>query len=155
MVKQSIDYPWSRYRATVGYYEAGEWLDVDWTLSQFGRQKKRAIEKYSEFVEEGIYNDPPLNDLQGQLALGSDKFVTKVLAKLPKESQKDLSEIPKKQRRKIYALSTYFRNKDRSAAIYDAYYSGGYSQREIGDYWGHHYSTVSRWLKRYEEHRKT
>jgi len=155
MVKQSIDYPWSRYRTTVGYYEAGEWLDVGWTLSQFGRQKKRAIEKYSEFVEEGIYNDPPLNDLQGPLALGSDKFVTKVLAKLPKESQKDLSEIPKKQRRKIYVLSTYFRDKERSAAIYDAYYSRGYSQREIGDYLGHHYSTVSRRLKRYEEHRKT
>ena len=119
-------------------------------MSQFGRQKKRAIEKYSEFVEEGIYND-----LQGQLALGSDKFVTKVLAKLPKESQKDLSGIPKKQRRKIYALSTSFRNKDRSAAIYDAYYSGGYSQREIGDYLGYHYSTVSRWLKSFEEHRKT
>ena len=80
--------------------------------------------------------------------------MTKVLAKLPKESQKALSEIPKKRRRKIYALSTYFRNKDRSAAIYDAYYSGGYSQREIGEYWGYHYSTVSRWLKRHEEQRK-
>ena len=155
MVKQSIEYPWSSYRATVGYYQTGEWLDVEWTLSQFGRQKRRAIEKYSDFVEEGLYNDSPLNDLQGQLALGSDKFVTKVLAKLSKDSQKDLSEIPKKQRRKVYALSTYFKDKEKSAAIYDAYYSGGYSQREIGEYLGHHYSWVSRLLKTYERQRKT
>ena len=155
MVNHSMDYPWSSYRATVGYYEAGEWLDTDWTLSHFGRQKKRAIEKYSEFIEEGAYNESPLNDLQGQLALGSDKFVTKVFSKLPKESQKDLSEIPKKQRRKVYALSSYFKGKERTEGIYNAYYSGGYSQREIGEYLGHHYSTISRWLKRYEEQGKT
>jgi len=53
MVKQFIDYPWSRYRATVGYYKTGEWLNIYWTLSQFGRQKKRAIKKYSEFVSAG------------------------------------------------------------------------------------------------------
>jgi len=57
--------------------------------------------------------------------------VTKVFAKRPKASQKDLSEIPKKLRRKIYALNTYFKGKERAEAIYDAYYSGGYSQREI------------------------
>jgi DNA-directed RNA polymerase specialized sigma subunit len=87
--------------------------------------------------------------------LGSDQFVTKVLAKLPKKSQKELSEIPKKQRRKVYALSTYFRGKEKAAAIYDAYYSGGYSQREIGEYLGHHYSWVSRLLKIYERQGKT
>lgn len=154
IVRHSIDYPWSSYRATVGYYNASEWLDVNWTLSQFAKQKKKAIEKYSQFVEEGIYSDSPLNDLQGQLALGTDKFVTKVLSKLPKAKQQDLSEIPKKQRRKVYALSTYFKSKEKRAAIYEAYYSGGYSQREIGDYLGNHYSTISRWLKQYEEQGK-
>jgi len=69
MVKQSIDYPWSSYRATVGYYKTGEWLNVDWTLSQFSRQKKRGIEKYCEFVEEGTYNDLPLKELQGHSAV--------------------------------------------------------------------------------------
>ena len=59
------------------------------------------------------------NDLQGQLALGRDKFLTRVLAKFAKDSQKDLSEIPKKQRRRVYALSTYFKDKEKSAAIYD------------------------------------
>jgi len=155
MVKELIDYPWSSYRATVGYYKAGEWLDVDWVLSQFGKQKRRAIEKYCQFIEEGVTESSPLSDLQGQLVLGSEKFVTKALSKLPKEKQKDLSEIPKKQRRKIYALSTYFKINDKDKSIAEAYYSGGYSQREIGDYLGCHYSRVSQRLKKYERQLKT
>jgi len=155
MLTDLLDYPWCSYRATVGYYEAGEWLNTDWVLSQFGKQKKRAIEKYKQFVQEGVGESSPMNNLQGQLLLGSDKFVTKALSKLPKAKQKDLSEVPKKQRRKVYALSTYLKNKTQEAGIAEAYYSGGYSQREIGEYLGCHYSTVSRMLKRYEWQGKT
>lgn len=155
MVREPIGYPWSSYRAMVGYYKAGEWLEVDWMLSQFSKQKKRAIEKYRAFVIEGIGESSPLENLQGQLVLGSDKFVTKALSKLPKEKQQDLSEIPKKQRRKVYALSTYFRKYEEDKAIAEAYYSGGYSQRQIGEYLGCHYSRVSQRLKRYERQIKT
>jgi putative transposase len=150
MVSQSIDYPWSSYRATIGYYESGDWLDVEWVLSQFGKQRKRATKKYQEFIEEGVDEPSPMSKLQGQLVLGSEKFVTKALSKLPKEKQQDLSEIPKKQRRKVLALSTYFKQYAREKAVYEAYYSGGYSQREIGDYIGCHYATVSKLLKRME-----
>jgi len=96
-----------------------------------------------------------MSNLQGLLVLGDEKFVTKALSKLAKEKQKDLSEIPKKQRRKIYALSTYFKTNDKDKSIADAYYSGGYSQREIGDYLGCHYSRVSQRLKKHERQLKT
>jgi len=155
MVKQSIDYPWSSYRATIGYYETDEWLDKDWVLSQFGKQKKRAIEKYQSFIEDGIGEEKPWEQLQCQLFLGSDEFVTKALSKLPKVKQKELSEIPKKQRRKVLALATYFERFEREKAVLEAYYSGGYSQREIGDFLGCHYSTVSRMLKKQEWQGKT
>ena len=72
------------------------------------------------------------------------------MSRLPKAKQKDLSEIPKKQRPKVYALSTYFNRYEQLEAVAKAYYSGGYSQREIGDYLGYHYSTVSRMLRQYE-----
>lgn len=150
IVATPIDYPWSSYRATVGYYPAGDWLNVDWTLSLFGKQKKRAIEKYIAFVEEGVGEESPLDGLQGQLVLGCDEFVNKALSKLPKHKQQDLSEIPKRQRRKTSALSTYFKGKERDEGVAAAYYSGRYSQKEIGDYLGCHYSTVSRWLKKSE-----
>jgi putative transposase len=128
MINAPSDYPWSSYRASVGYYDTGEWLEVDWLLSQFSKQKKRALNKYRQFVDEGIGESSPLGNLQGQLVLGSEQFVTKAFSKLAKEKQKDLSEIPKKQRRKIYALSTYFRGDNRDKSIAEAYYSGGYSQ---------------------------
>ena len=35
----------------------------------------------------------------------------------------------------------------RNMAIYEAYSSGGYSMKEVGDYFGLHYSRVSRILK--------
>ena len=41
------------------------------------------------------------------------------------------------------------------AAIHEAYYSGGYSRREVGEYLGHHYSWVSRFQKTHEQQRKT
>ncbi len=150
MASELMDYPWSSYRAMVGYFETGDWLAVDWMLSQFSKQKKRAIAKYQDFVEEGVGQSSPLEQLQGQLVLGSDQFVTKAFSKLPKAKQKELSEIPKKQRRKVYALSTYFKGDDRDQSIAAAYYSGGYSQREIGEYLGLHYSRVSQRLKAYE-----
>ncbi|MEP1740103.1 MAG: transposase [Kangiellaceae bacterium] len=150
MVSELMDYPWSSYRAMVGYFETGDWLAVDWMLGQFSKQKKRAIAKYQDFVEEGIGQSSPLKQLQGQLVLGSDQFVTKALRKLPKAKQKELSEIPKKQRRKVYVLSSYFKGDNRDQSIAAAYYSGGYSQREIGEYLGLHYSTVSQRLKAYE-----
>jgi hypothetical protein len=155
MVGDLNDYAWSSYRAMIGYYETGEWLAVNWMLSQFSKQKKRAIEKYRQFVIEGVGESSPLDKLQGQLVLGSDEFVTRAFSKLPKEKQKDLSEIPKKQRRKVYALSTYFKQDGEDKAIADAYYSGGYSQREIGNYVGCHYSTISQRLKAYERQIKT
>ena len=155
MVEHASEYRWSSYRDTTGQRSAPEWLNTDWVLSQFGKQRKRAKEKYKQFVSDGIGNDSPLENLQGQLVLGSDKFVTKALSHLPKEQQASLSEIPKKQRKKVFALSTYFKQYKRDIAVAEAYYSGGYSQREIGEFLGCHYSTVSRLLKKAEWQRKT
>jgi len=59
---------------------------------------------------------------------------------------KDLSEIPSSQRRCIAAsLEEYEeKNNSRNEAIAAAYASGGYTLKEIGDYFGLHYATVSR-----------
>ena len=40
--------------------------------------------------------------------------------------------------------------KNRDAAMFHAYCSGGYKQREIAHYCGAHYTTVSRAIKRIE-----
>jgi len=38
--------------------------------------------------------------------------------------------------------------RDRDTAVFEAFRSGGYSMREIGDYVGLHYSTISRIIGR-------
>jgi putative transposase len=53
MVKDAIDWPWSNYRATIGYEQAPSWLHSEWILSAFGSQKTKAIEAYKHFVSAG------------------------------------------------------------------------------------------------------
>ncbi|TXL16891.1 hypothetical protein BMR04_07930 [Methylococcaceae bacterium HT3] len=81
--------------------------------------------------------------LKNQIYLGLDEFVEKVQNKI---SGKDLSEIPKIQRRPIpKSLDEYdLIVNNRNESILMAYRSGGYSQLQIGQYYSLHYSTVSR-----------
>ena len=61
------------------------------------------------------------------------------------ETDRELSEVPSSQRRPLpLDLSHYRRqNPDRNSAIYEAYRSGGYTMKELGEYFGLHYATVS------------
>ena len=52
-VKSAEDYEWSSYRATMGLAPRPEWLEVDWTLTQFHRHQAIAREMYRDFVLEG------------------------------------------------------------------------------------------------------
>ena len=64
----------------------------------------------------------------------------------------DLSETPRAQHHQPpKPLSKYDEESEyRDAAIFHAYYSRGYKQREIAYYYGVHYTTVSRAIKRIE-----
>src|SRR5258706_11079436 len=44
---------WSNYRATAGLVDTPSWLEVDWTLEQFGTSRASAREKHRKFVSEG------------------------------------------------------------------------------------------------------
>jgi len=70
---------------------------------------------------------------------------------IPKD--KDLSEIPQRQKRPIAKPLKYFseKSKTRDVAIINAFESGGYSMKEIGEHFGLHYSTVSRIVRRKED----
>ncbi|HAU68079.1 MAG TPA: hypothetical protein DCW52_06730 [Gammaproteobacteria bacterium] len=65
------------------------------------------------------------------------------------EGDKELSEVPIPQRRPRPLPINYESSAlNRDDAIYLAYLSGGYTLKEIGDYFGLHYSRVSRIVKR-------
>ena len=75
MVNNMDDWPWSSYPAMMGDGTAPEWLETDWLLSQFGKSRKIAREKYKNFVRQGIGLSPIWEALTSQIYLGDDTFV--------------------------------------------------------------------------------
>ena len=148
MVRSAKDWPWSSYRATAGFIAAPPWLTTDWILAAFGKRKKTACERYRQFVAEGKNQPRVWEKLKNQVYLGDDAFIEKLKAKLPKDV--DLSEIPSCQRRApAKPLSHYEkRHKYRDEAIQAAYNSGGYTLKALGEYFGLHYSMISRIVNR-------
>lgn len=135
-VRSAKDWPWSSYRATSGQTKSPAYLRVDWLLSAFAPRKSMATAGYKQFVAEGKNQPAPWAFLKNQIYLGSDKFVERMQKQI--EADKDLSEIPSSQRRAVAKpLSVYERKaSDRDSAIILAYNNGGYSMKEIGDYFG-------------------
>jgi putative transposase len=151
MVGEASDWPWSNYRATVGTRSAPDWLETDWTLSAFAERLAEAQSAYRRFVAEGKNQPSPWEGLKSQIFLGSEVFVEEMQRHV--DGNRRLSEVPRAQRRPpARPLAWYFQHhRDRNRAIYQAFRSGCYSMREIGDHIGLHYSTISRIVSLSEE----
>jgi len=147
MVRSAKDWRWSSYRQTTGQVKAQKWLNTEWLLTRFGKTKSKSIDAYKRFVSEGKTQPSPWHQLRNQVYLGSEIFIETMNALI--DGDKDLSEIPSSQRRALpKQLKEYeAMAKSRNEAICNAYKSGGYSLKEIGDYFGLHYATVSRIVK--------
>lgn len=149
MVKRLENWPWSSYHASCGQVPAPEWLQTDWILAQFGRQRAAAIRKYVEFVHEGARLPSVWTQLQGQIYLGSEGFVKKMQGQIEKKPA--LDEIPRAQRRTLTQPLTDFEQRyPGSEAMARAYLSGHHTMLAIAEHFGVHYSTVSRAVKAYE-----
>ena len=150
MVKKLEDWPWSSYLATINAVSAPEWLDVDWLFGQFGKQRKQAIRAYARFIMVGKGLPSPLDQIRHQLLLGDDNFIGQYRQNKKPEALREIS----KAHRRILALSLdeYKQNNpSRNEAMARAYRSGAYSMAEIGEYFGVHYMTVSRAVRKFEE----
>jgi putative transposase len=143
MVRSAREWPWSSYRATAGQEAGPKCLYVDWILSAFGKRKQQAIEGYKQFISEGKNQVAPWQQLRNQIYLGSEKFIDEIQQHI--DLDQELDEIPASQRRPVAKSLDRFQseNKDRNKAIVEAYRSGGYTLKEVGQYFGLHYSTVS------------
>ena len=146
MVRSAANWPWSSYRSTCGEGEQPTWLETEWTLSAFGKRKRTAIERYKQFVSEGKNQPSPWENLKRQVFLGDDAYIEKMQGLI--DGDKELSEIPISQRRPEPKSLKYYETKSRSRdeGIRIAYASGGYTQKEIGQFFGLHYTSISRIL---------
>jgi len=150
IVKDPKDWRWSAYQATTGH-KGISCLTTDWILSQFDN-KQKASSLYQAFVLSGIKAESPLKAVKGQLFLGQDNFIDEI--KHLMSGKENLKEITKKQ---YYVtrppLNEIFEPKDkksRDQAMYEAHQQYGYTLKDIAEYIGVHYTTVSRVIKRIE-----
>ncbi len=151
MVRSAKYWPWSSYRATAGLSSVPGWLHVNWLLSGFATRKRKAIELYRTFVAQGRGQPSPWQQLKNQIYLGDEAFVDEMQCKIAEDVS--LEEIPSSQRRQVpKPLSDYVSSSlGRNEAIYAAYNSGGYSMKEIADYFELHYSSVSKIVKNFDD----
>lgn len=147
MIKNIDEWHWSSYLITIGKLQPPDWLEVDWLLSQFGLQRKRAKGRYIDFVREGIGLPPVWDNLRHQIYMGSDDFINKHQELISKKQ--DLGDIPALQKRATPKPISYYQKKykNEKQAITRAFLSGGHTLKEIGDYYGKHYTTISRIVK--------
>ncbi len=151
MVDEPGEWPWSSYRATVGQAPAPSWLGRTWLLGQFGRTTGEARQRYGQFVHDGQRQASIWQSLRQQIYLGNDHFVDQMQARL--QTPEALEEVPQVQRRRSpQPLQGYARaHPDKHTAMVAAYRSGGYTMKAVADYFGVHYSTVSRAVRRAED----
>mgnify|MGYP002279392610 CR=1 FL=1 len=150
MIKNIKDWKWSSYKAMISKVVTPPWLETDWILGQFSRQRKRAIEKYINFVREGVGLPSIWQNLQNQIFLATEEYINKQQKQINKKAT--LNEVPRLQKRKVPKSLKYYDHqfKDRKKAIVSAYLSGAYTLKAIGEYFGKHYSTISRIVKENE-----
>ena len=147
-------WPWSCYRAMIGEEVASEWLETRAILAASSSDESEAIDRYVRFLAEGKGQPSPWEQIKHQVLLGSDAFVDRMKRKIP--VGRDLREVPQsKARPRAQPLAAYERDHpERNRAIAEAYASGGYTLQEIGDYFGLHYSRVSKIVRAEAQERR-
>jgi len=153
LVELPEHWKWGSCKATAGVSKVSEFLTVDWLLSLFGTDKKIAQQHYRKFVRAGIGKKPPWDEFDRQILLGSKGFV-KQFEDLLKEKENSI-EIPRQQRhagrpdiKEIFAEGDNIAKASRNEKIYEAHIKYGYTLKEVADYLGLHYTSVSKIVRR-------
>ncbi|HEY7040258.1 MAG TPA: transposase [Methylomirabilota bacterium] len=161
LVSHPRDWVWSSFRATAGQEPIPGFLSVEWVRALSGASSPvRALQAYVRFVEAGLARE----DAAELDRIGSEhRLVPEAQSHLtdaPDDAIKRCVEIPRAQRfatrpslRDLFRDVTTRRERDTRAVA--AVREHGYSMREVGDFLGRHYITVSRALARADGLRPT
>ena len=150
MPRSARDWPWSSYRATAGQVDPPGFLTTAWLLSQFNDDPAVAIHSYRAFVNQGRDIDA-WGDLKAGMFLGTDAFVESL-----KPMLRDVSE--NREIRREERLATRLSLKElfaevedkptRNRQIHTAVRKYEYKLKEVGDFLGLSYPTISVIVKR-------
>jgi putative transposase len=144
MVLDPIEWPWSSYRAMTQKQTKIDWLFTDWILSVFGKRRSQSIIAYKRFVSQGKGLPSPWTYLKNSMVLGSEQFLDEVQIMI--DDLEELDEVPRKQRRApaLPLREIEAQSNSRDDAILKMYKTQHYTLKQIGDYFGLHYSRISR-----------
>ena len=155
MVEMPEAWTWSSYLATAGKISPHTCLTTDWVLGQFSKQQDKAEKEYRKFVHQGIGEKTIWSEVRGQSLLGEDDFMDTLADHLKKH--KEVPEIPRSQRystRPSLAIllpeSLIGKRLKLMKKLTEAVEKYGYHQSELARHLAVHYSTISRWLREYE-----
>lgn len=153
LVTRAKDWKWSSYRAAVGQCRQIDGMNAKALLACFGRTEEIARETFVRFVDEGLDRDGIWNNLVGQIYLGERAFAELMQGRAQRLCPS--TEVPRLQRQvSIVPLAEYQRRHDnRDEAMASAYASGHYTMHAIAQYFGVHYVTVSRAVRKAERKR--
>lgn len=96
IVNRPEDWRWSSYRATCGLTAPPPWLQVAWTLCQFGPTHEEGRRVFVQFVDLGISRAPETGPLRNQIFMGSEGFLARMRQLL--RNRASAAEVPIAQR---------------------------------------------------------
>jgi len=151
-VQRPEEWIWSSYGATAGRMKPHPCLVIDWVLGQFGSERKMAEAGYRRFVRDGIGVESIWHSVRAQSVFGDDDFVdglgdyVKGKKKIPEiaKSQRFMNKPPLKD---IFRSEVLGDRRERDKSIGKAVWEHGYTQREVADHLGIHFTPVSRILR--------
>jgi hypothetical protein len=143
MVLDPIEWPWSSYRA-MNKKANKDRLFTDLIFSVFGNRRSQSIIAYKRFVSQGKGLPSPWTYLKNSMVLGSDQFLDEVQSMI--DDLEELDEVPRKQRRTpaLPLREIEPQSSSRDDAILKMYKTQQYTLKKTGDYFGLHYSRISR-----------
>lgn len=149
MVKSPDEWIWSSYLATAGYKKPHSCLEINWILKQLASDSKSAEKAYREFVRQGAEPGLIWKNVKAQSVFGEDAFMERLVEHI--KGKREIPEISKRQRfmdrpplNDIFSVDAPHGRRERNKKIIEAVNEYGYTQREIADYLGMHFTSVSR-----------
>jgi putative transposase len=143
---------WSSYRATGGREKPHPCLSTEWILHQFGGVREKAERGYRRFVREGMRGESFWKEVKAQSILGTEAFVERFIDYV--RGHEEIPEIPKAQRYlkrpgpgQLFSGTISQDIKKRNKKIEEAVERYGYTQREVGDHLGMHFTSISRIMR--------
>lgn len=150
MVSRPDEWKWSSYKSTAYAGTVPDYLTIDWALGQFSEKKATARQRYRKFVADGLVEQGrPWKKLVGQVFLGGESFVARMEELLG--DKREIREIPRAQRypgrpplNRLFADTPATERQQRNKQIAESHITYGYTLKEIADFLGVHYTTVSK-----------